>query len=114
MLSKANLQGVQSDEYNSLPFLQLINKSIGKESDLSNIIFAKGLYKGIVKISIEGLPTYEAEELHDRLDFHIGGFPSNQLPEDSGAIIGSYTAEEAEKWIAEYKKATSEVPEDDS
>ena len=114
MLSKANLQGVQSDEYNSLPFLQLINKSIGKESDLSNIIFAKGLYEGIVKISIEGLPDYEAEELHDRLGFHIGGFPSNQLPEDSGAITGSYTEEDAEKWIAEYEQAMSEVPKDDS
>ena len=114
MLSKANLQGVQSDEYNSLPFLQLINKSIGKESDLSNIIFAKGLYAGIVKIFIEGLPAYEAEELHDRLDFHIGGFPSNQLPEDNGAIIGSYTAEEAEKWIAKYEQVMSEVQENNS
>ncbi len=114
MLSKANLQGVQSDEYNSLPFLQLINKSIGKESDLSNIIFAKGLYEGIVKISIEGLPDYEAEELHDRLGFHIRGFPSNQLPQDSGAITGSYTAEEAEQWIAEYDQSMSEVRGDNS
>ena len=30
------------------------------------------------------------------------------------SITGSYTKEEAEQWIAEYKKAVPEVPEDDS
>ena len=45
---------------------------------------------------------------------HIGRPRSNELPEDSGAIIGTYTKEEAEQWIAEYEEAMSEVPEDDS
>jgi len=38
---------------------------------------------------------------------------SQEFIEISGAITGSYTKEEAEQWIAEYK-AMSEVPEDDS
>ena len=33
-----------------------------------------------------------------------------ELPENSGAITGAYTAEEAEQWIAEYNEAMSEVP----
>ena len=33
-----------------------------------------------------------------------------ELIESRGAITGSYTAEEAEKWIAEYKEAMSQVP----
>ena len=39
---------------------------------------------------------------------------SQELIEIRGAITGSYTKEEAEKWIADYKKAMSEVPGDDS
>ena len=56
----------------------------------------------------------KASELREELTPHIGKPKSNQLPQDSHAITGSYTKEDAEKWIAEYKKAMSEVPKDDS
>ena len=45
---------------------------------------------------------------------HIGKPKAIETAKDSGAITGSYTKEEAEKWIAEYEQAMSEVPEDDS
>ena len=52
----------------------------------------------------------EANELRDELIPHIDRPPSHELPENSGAITGAYTAEEAEQWIAEYNEAMSEVP----
>ena len=64
--------------------------------------------------TLKDLPDEKANKLRKKLTPHIGQPKSNQLPEDSGAIIGSYTKEEAEQWIAEYEQAMSEVPEDDS
>ena len=45
-----------------------------------------------------------------RLRRHIDKPESHQLPEDSSVDIEAYTEEEAEKWIAEYNEAMSEVP----
>ena len=39
---------------------------------------------------------------------------SYELPKNSNAITGTYTAEEAEQWIAEYNEAMSEVPQTDA
>ena len=61
---------------------------------------------------VEGMSDEEANMLRIKLSSHIGQPKSNQLPQDSGAITGSYTKEEAEQWIAEYEQAISEVPED--
>ena len=63
---------------------------------------------------VKDLSYEKANELREELKLHIGKPKSNKLPKDSRAITGSYTAEEAEQWIAEYEQATSEVPEDDS
>ena len=52
----------------------------------------------------------EANELRDELIPHLDRPPSHELPENSGAITGAYTAEEAEQWIVEYETAMSEVP----
>ncbi len=52
----------------------------------------------------------EANELRDELIPHLDRPPSHELPENSGASTGAYTAEEAEEWIAEYNEAMSEVP----
>ena len=75
----------------------------GKESDLSKAIFHGGLQQ-------EDLHFITDEELRNRLTPHIGQPESNQLPEDSGAITGSFTKEEAEEWLAEYKNEMSKVP----
>ena len=50
-----------------------------------------------------------ANKLREKLVAHIGEPESNELPENSRAITGAYTAEEAERWIAEYNAAMSEV-----
>ena len=113
-LSNARLQGVQSQEPDYLSFLQRIEKSIGKESNLSGVIFAGGLNQKDVDSLVKNLPDEEANELRQKLTPDIDKPVSHQLPKNSGAITGSYTKEEAEQWIAEYEQAMSEVPEDDS
>ena len=113
-LSEAHLQGVQSQEQDYLSFSQRMEKSIGKESDLSGVIFSGGLSQEDVDLLVKNLDDEEAKKLREKLTPHIGQPENNQLPQESGAITGSYTKEEAEEWITEYEKAMSEVPEDDS
>ena len=68
----------------------------------------------IAELLIAGLPKERANELQENLGPHIDIPESNELPEDSGAITGAYTAEEAEEWITEYEEAMSELPEGDN
>ncbi len=144
-LHEASLQGADIKPWSSRQFAQHIKSSIGKETDLSTIIFAGGLTKEdvaslvgglgyssgtdgllcllrrllnrarskpeILTQTLKDLPAEKANKLRKKLTPHIGEPISYGLPEDSGAITGSYTEEEAEEWIAEYKK---EVPEADS
>ena len=109
----ARLQGAGSGER---PFIKMlfenrIRNQIGKETDLSRVVYAGGLTKEDVDSFTEGLSD---KSLRWRLEPHIGIPESNGLPEDSGAVTGAYTKEDAEEWIAEYEKAMSEVPKDDN
>ena len=114
-LDKVQLQGANSEGYfSSVIFESRIKGQIEKMSDLSGAIFEGGLSQEDVDSLIEDLSDEEANKLLEKLTPHIDKDPINQPPEDSDVIIGSYTEEEAEKWIAEYKKAMSEVPGDDS
>ncbi len=63
---------------------------------------------------LEGLSDEGTERLLKTLEPHIGQPASHELPKNSGAITGTYTAKEAEKWFAEYEKATSETSADES
>ena len=123
-LGEADLRGVESRVWGGPPltFAQYMRASIGKETDLSTVIFEGGLRQEYVenlicllgdKYSVESLSHRKVNELREKLEPHIDKPISNELPEDSGAITGAYTAEEAEEWIAEYEKALSEVPEKD-
>ena len=110
-LKEADLRGSRSgDRHRHLwtSFEDRIRESIGKEADLSGIIFAGGLHRR----DIDSLFGDRQSHLRKNLEWHVGKSASNEPPEHSGAITGSYTKEEAEKWIAEYKEAMSEVPED--
>ena len=114
-LQKADLQGVRcEDPFRQLSFEDLIRESIRKGTDLSGVVFKGGLSQEYVDSFIEGLSDEETKkEWRAKLEPHIGQTPSNQLPYDrydSDPITGSYTAEKAEQWIAEYKEAMSEVP----
>ena len=95
----------------SFQFERRIRDKIGKESDLSMVDFQGGLSREDVDSLVEGLSDEKARTLRERLEPHIGKPVSHELPENSGAIIEAYTAEEAEQWIAEYNEAMSEVPE---
>ena len=111
-LQKAHLQSVRCEApFRSLSFEDLIRESIGKETELSGIVFEGGLSQEDVDSFIEGLSDEKAkEELREILKPHIDKPPSYQPPENSGAITDSYTKEEAEQWIAEYNNAMSEIP----
>ena len=111
----ARLQGAycQEKHYPLLSFEKRINKGIGRNADLSKVIFAGGLSQEDVDSLVEGMSDEKANELRESLKPHIDQPESNQPPKYS-SITGPYTEEDAEKWIAEYKEAMSEVPEDDS
>ena len=112
---RTHLEGVTSaNKPLSISFEDHIQEQIDREADLYGAIFAGGLSRDGVDSLVEGLSDEKANELREKLEPHIGIPESNELPEDSGAIIGTYTEEEAEKWIAEYEEAMSEVPEDDN
>ena len=112
--SGAKLQGAGNQSWtSSTPFADRIRMSIGKETDLSRMWFG-GIEQKAVDRLVEGLSDNKTTLIRECLRPHIGKPRIHQLPEDSDVITGSYTKEEAEKWIAEYKQAMSEVPEDDS
>jgi len=114
-LTSAQLQGARTRggvESFLLTFAQRMERSIGKESDLRGVIFVGGLSQGDLDSLIEGLSDAKTKELRERLEPHVDRLPSHELPENSLAYTGAYTAEEAEQWIAEYEKAMSEVPEE--
>ena len=97
-------------------FAQRMRASIGRASDPSGAILSGGLNQGDVGSIVEVLPDDpddHAMKLREELTPHIGIPESNELPQESGAVTGTYTEEEAEQWIAEYEEAMSEVPEVD-
>ena len=114
-LSESHLQGAGSAGFVLFQgFVDSIRDQIGKESDLSDLLFEGGLSWEDLDSLLEGLSEEKTNELREKLEPHIDQPMSYGLPEDSGAITGAYTKEEAEEWIAEYEKAMSEVPKDDS
>ena len=111
-LQGARLAGAQLQriaiQYPGTSFGEHIRAGIDQEDDLLGVTFTGGLSREDVDSIVKDLPDEEAKELRETLELHVGKEVSNELPEDSGAIIGSYTAEEAEQWIAEYAEATGE------
>ena len=112
-LHGANLWGTQLHGASSHPDFHeslteaVINKRIGKESDLSGATFAGGLSRNDVASIGQGLPDEDAKRLRAELAEHIEKPVSHELPDTSGARIGAYTEEDAAQWIAEYKTAVS-------
>ena len=112
-LQRAQLQGIGSVDGSSMSFQDRIREQIDKESDLSEVIFAGGLNQESVESLVEGL-SHQATRVRAKLRPHIDKPEGYKLPEDSGAITGSYTEQEAKQWIAEYEQAMSELPGNDS
>ena len=116
-LEGTHLQGVKhrlGDDWTLAPFVEGIRESIGKNGDLLGAIFAGKLDERRLKVIVKDLPDAQARELRAKLEPHIDKPASHELPENSGAITGAYTKEEAEQWIAEYEEAMSEVPKADN
>ena len=111
-LTNAKLQGIKSKGVTgnsgdsiSTKFVDVIKASIGKESELSAVIFQGGVSKDELEALVAGLSEKDAAQIRTRLAPHINKAKSHKLPEDSGAVTGSYSNEEAEQWIAEYPLA---------
>ena len=114
-LVMAELHGVRCQDCFPDAFTERVSQAIGKESDLSTVIFGGGLTQVDVERPLDGvIDATTADVLREKLIPHIGRPVSHELPEDSGVITEPYTAEEAAQWIAEYEEVMSEVPEDDS
>ncbi len=116
-LTRTQLQGIDSDIAREKPpgvtsFENKIRQGIGKEGDLSRIIFSGLLNRKYVNSIVESIPDGERgdeckERLRKQLMLHVDKPASHELPQNSGAITGSYTKEESEEWIAEYNEAMS-------
>ena len=119
-LQAANLHGTNlrgttcQDRQNLTKFVEHIRSLIGEQSSLSEVKFDGGLGRTYLDFCVESLSDENAKKLREKLESHIDKPASNQLPEDSGAITGAYTEEEAEEWIAEYQEAMSAVPKADN
>ena len=98
-----------------IEFSKFIRDGIGRESDLSEVTFQGGFDSEDLDSVLESFPPGIAgrDRLLERLEPHVGSPASHNLPENSGAITGVYTEEEAERWIADYEKAMSENPGED-
>ncbi len=110
ILSRTKLQGVTCQFIICPSFKNCIHVRIGRESDLSGSFLQNGLDQKILDSLTANLSEKKTKELRETLEPHIGKPASNELPEDSGAITGTYTKEEAERWIKEYEEAMRGVP----
>ena len=133
-LWQVKLEGVSSDfdiANLSQSFQDRIRQRCGKETDLSSATFTGGLckcphpedpdanmmrnkWKPPIDFVVEGLSDEHAKCLRDELKPHIDKPASHELPANNTAITGTYSEEEAEKWIAEYEEAMSDLRGNDS
>ena len=103
-LSRTQLQGAGSAGFDPRkPFAENIRALIGQETDLFHVFFKGELTQEEVDSIIENLPEHNTEILRSTLNPHINRPRSEELPQNCGADLGTYTKEEAEKWIAEYE-----------
>ena len=107
-LWKAQLQGVGFPAAFDASFEERIRDGIGKPSDLSGVVFAGGPSQEDIDSLVKGLSDEHAQQLREKLTPHLDKPLSHEPPD--GAVTGAYTEEEAERWIAEYQQAMSEVP----
>ncbi len=132
-LERADFRGAGTGDWSSSEtFAERVRESVGKKNNFSSTVFFGGIDRKLLDSLAEGLSDEKARSLREILSPHMDpgfaifqrahtgflgahtGSPSNHtIPENSDAITGAYTKKEAEKWIAEYEKAMSEVPTND-
>ena len=114
ILAHTNLQGASSLPEISHGFEDRLRKRINEETEIYSVRFSDGLNQAEIDSLVNELSETAAEDARRRLTQHVSLSASHQLPEDRGAITGSYTKEEAEQWIAEYNKAVTENPKENN
>ena len=112
--SKAFLQGAFCPGKLGTPFESYIRAGISQENDLSEATFTGGLSRETVDALASIMHDEAAGELQQALEPHINQPETHELPRHSGAIVGAYTAEDAEQWIAEYEKTRGKNPKADA
>ena len=127
-LEEAELRGIicHHDQFRQLPFVmepgqlrpavrdlrfalqeqfrERIRQGVGRDSDLSIVIFEGGMTQEAVDNLVQDFPDEEAENLRDVLRPHVGQPPSQHLPRNCHASRLPYTEEDAKRWIDEYEE----------
>ena len=114
ILINTDFRGVSSLSQNSNGFEDRLRNRINEETEIYSVRFSGGLDQAEIDTLVNNLYETAAEDARRRLTRHVSPSASHELPEDSGAITGSYTREEAEQWIAEYKEAVPDDSEEDN
>lgn len=104
-LSGTDMRGASNQGNLSYTYAQRMGRESDERGTLAGATFEGGLSREDVDSIVEGLSDEKARELRKKLEPHIGKPASNQPP--NSAITGTYTAEEAEQWIAEYEEVMS-------
>ena len=117
-LSGAKLQGISSfGELPKMSFQDRIRARTGKKNDFTNVVFSGGLdaerIEKIIASMPAGMEDERKEEMKNKLNERVDEEAASELPDNSGAIIGKYTEDDAEKWIADYEKSTNHQPAKD-
>ena len=110
-LSGTDMRGASNQGNLSYTYAQRMGRESDERSTLAGATFEGGLSREDVDSIVEGLSDEKARELRKKMEPHIGKPASNQPP--NSAITGTYTAEEAEQWIAEYEEVMSVFNEAD-
>ena len=117
-LGNVQLQGAscecEKDRSDLFSFTKRIRRSIGRATNLSSVIFSGGLTQEDVASFVRDLPDEKISKLRRKLTSHIGKRKSNKLSKNSGANTGTYTKDDAEKWITEYEGNMTGVEEEAS
>ena len=110
-LSGTDMRGASNQGNLSYTYAQRMGRESDERSTLAGATFEGGLSREDVDSIVEGLSDEKARELRKKMEPHIGKPASNHPP--NSAITGTYTAEEAEQWIAEYEEVMSVFNEAD-
>ena len=97
---ETQMQGARCEDLEDLSVSRVLQLA-GQDSDFSALTFRGGLTQESAQLLVDGLPNGEAEKLRTKLEKHINVPESRRRPK--GVVVGSYTEDEAKKWVAEYE-----------
>ena len=79
----------------------------GRHTDISNVVFGGGISREYID-EVAGLTIERLGDLWQaKMTKHIGKAKVHEVPEECELKIGSYTKEDAEKWIADYEEKSA-------